>query len=93
MTPITLNTNVTNGGVIKIKIVYNNGELSIYYNESNNSDYTLVRTFGYDEIKDLFTHNKETKEVYFGNIAEAYLGTSSVGVSNDCYFDNIITKH
>lgn len=93
MTPITLNNNVTNGGVIKIKIVYNNGELSIYYNESNNSDYTLVRTFGYDEIKDLFTHNKETKEVYFGNIAEAYLGTSSVGVSNDCYFDNIITKH
>ena len=93
ITPITLSSNITTGAPLKLKIMYNNGELSVYYTENINSGYTLVKTFGYDEIKNLFTHNKDTKEVYFGNIAEAYLGTSSVGMSNDCYFNNIITKH
>lgn len=93
ISPITLSSNITTGAPLKLKIMYNNGDLSVYYTENINSDYTLVKTFGYDEIKNLFTHNQNTKEVYFGNIAEAYLGTSSVGMSNDCYFDNIITKH
>lgn len=91
MDKIIVDSNVVNGGVIRLKVVYNNGDLSLYYSTSLTGEMTLIDTLEYDEIKNYFTHDAD-RSVDVGNVVEVYLGTTSVGVQNIVNFKNKYTK-
>ena len=84
---ITIDSNVVDGGYIKLKVKYDNGNLSLYYSTEASEEMTLIKTFTYDEIKDYYTHDAD-KGVTFGNVVEVYLGSTSVGLDNIVNFKN-----
>ena len=92
MDEISVNSNVANGDKLRLKLKYDNGSLSLYYSTTEEGNMTLIKTYAYDEMKSYFTHD-ESKKVYFGNVVEVYLGSSSVGVENIINYDNTIVKN
>ena len=92
MDEISVNSNVANGDKLRLKLKYDNGSLSLYYSTTEEGNMILIKTYAYDEIKSYFTHD-ESKKVYFGNVVEVYLGSSSVGVENIINYDNTIVKN
>ena len=89
---VSVDSNVVTGDDMRLKMKYNNGELSLYYSTSLSGNMTLLKTFTYNEISPYFTHDSN-KKTYFGNVVEVYMGSTSVGYDNIVYFNNTITKN
>ena len=89
---VDISNNVVNGDVVRLKISYNNGNISFYYSVVASGEYTLLASLEYDAIKDYFTHASD-KSTWFGNVEEVYLGSASVGAENYANFANLVTKH
>lgn len=87
---IDVSSNIVNGDNLRLKIVYTLGDLLIYYSQSSSGNYTLAGEFSYQQIKQYFTHDND-KNVYFGNVAEAYMGSKSAGIDNIISFSNSIS--
>ena len=81
MEPVSIASNIVNGDNVRLKVKYVNGDLSLYYSLESSGEYVLIKTYLYDEIKDLFIHDLD-KSVSFGLVAEAYMGSASVGMDN-----------
>ena len=89
--PVLIDSNIVENGNIRLKVKYENGNLSLYYSIEKTGEMILIKTFTYDEIKDYFIHDAD-KSVYFGNVVEVYLGSTSVGYLNEVKFSNTVTK-
>lgn len=89
---VPVSSNVVNGDPIRLKVKYENGNLTLYYSTLNSGEMIELATLEYSQIKDYYSHNVVTKDVYFGNVFEVYLGSNSVGFENRVDFQNIIIK-